>query len=389
MKERNEPQQLRRFVAAAGSIGVAKEIIAAAGEIFGEYMVGQPRVITDPIGADEADIFLCFASRVPELAGKIPVERILGINMTPTHHFCLQLNTIPAHETRWVFCNSHNSAQVIIDYCEQFGLNIDNFNFATYDDTPEADLLNILRQASCIVGVYPMVGPGGVLLSRYAQHLREDCRIILVKRILSPESIATIYRWVLNLTRELEKNIQAKNASLEKAMQKMKRIQKQLKHEIAHDSLTGCFNRRTFEEALSRIDAKKHSFVALIMMDMDGLKDINDTYGHSEGDIVLAKVGRLLRGCFRKKDIVARIGGDEFAAVLPGTKESTLREIVECVRRNFEEWAKEETRYRTNISLGFSYTIPGQKSAVELYKEADAAMYREKISRKSTAGSER
>ena len=389
MKERNEIQQLRQFVAAAGSVGVAQEIIAAAGEIFGEYMVGKPRVISEPIGARDADIFLCFASRIPELAQKIPVDRIIGINMVPTHHFCLQLNTIPAQETRWVFCNSHNSAQVIIDYCEQFGLNIDNFHFATYDDTPEEELLAILRQARCIVGVYPMVGPGGVLLSRYGKYLAADCRIIEVKRVLSPESIATIYRWVLNLTRELERNIQAKNASLEKAMRKMKRIQKQLEHESAHDSLTGCYNRKTFEEALDRIDGQKHGFVALIMMDMDGLKDINDAYGHSEGDAVLTKVGKLLRGCFRKKDIVARIGGDEFAAVLLDAKESTLHEIVDRVREKFNAWSKEETRYRTNMSLGFSYTIPGQKNAMELYKEADAAMYREKMRHKSATAVER
>jgi diguanylate cyclase (GGDEF)-like protein len=125
------------------------------------------------------------------------------------------------------------------------------------------------------------------------------------------------------------------------------------------------------------------------MMDMDGLKDINDSYGHSEGDAVLAKAGQLLRGCFRKKDIVARIGGDEFAAVLTDTKESTMQEIIERIRGKFHDWAKEETRYRTNMSLGFSYKTPGQKSAVELYKEADAAMYHEKLSHKSTSDTER
>jgi diguanylate cyclase (GGDEF)-like protein len=373
-----------RFVAAAGSLGVAEEIVTAAGGIFGEYMVGIPRVITDPLEADEADLFLCFASRIPELAKRIPEEKIRGINMVPTHHFCLTLNTIPENETRWVFCNSHNSAQVIIDYCEQFGLPVHNFAFATYEDTPDSELLNILRQATCIVGVTPMVGAGGVLATRYRQYLNDNCRIVIVKRVLSTESIAVIYRWILNLNCQLEKNIQAKNKSLESALRKMNKIQKQLEYESTHDSLTGCYNRRYFETALRRIDGNKPDFMALTIMDMDGLKPINDTFGHDEGDAVLARVGKLLRGCFRQNDIVARIGGDEFAAILPNTPEATLLRIIARVNDEVKVWANEEKRYSINISLGYSSTEPESKSATQLFKEADTTMYLEKTRRKAS-----
>lgn len=382
MKNESVVKVTHSFVAVAGSLAVAEEIVAAAGGIFGEYMVGGARVITDPLEADEADLFLCFASRIPELAKSVPEKKILGINMVPTHHFCLTLSTIPEKETRWVFCNSHNSAQVIIDYCKQFGLPMHNFAFATYEDTPETELLKILKQAGCIVGVTPMVGAGGVLATRYGQYLNENCHIVPVKRVLSTESIAVIYRWILNLNCQLEMSIQVKNKSLESALRKMKKVQKQLEYESTHDSLTGCYNRRYFESVLRLIDGNNPGFVALTIMDMDGLKPINDTFGHAEGDAVLDKVGKLLRGCFRKNDIIARIGGDEFAAILPDTTENTLLRIIARVHKEFEEWADAEKRYSINISLGYSSTKSDCKSAAQLFKEADTTMYLEKARRK-------
>lgn len=380
MKETKETGP-RRYVVATGSLGVSEEVVSAAGEVFGDYMVGSPRLITDSMKKNEADIFLCFVSRIPELAQKVPLAKILGINMVPTHHFCLTLNAIPADQTRWVFCNSHKSAQVIIDYCEQFGLPVDNFSFATYEDTPAEELLSILRQARCIVGVSPMVA---LLQARFGEHLREDCRVVTVRRVLSSDSIAVIYRWILNINCQLELSIQNKNRSLEKTLRKMAKIQKQLEYESTHDSLTGCYNRRYFEETLERADGSGKGFTALSIMDMDGLKQINDTFGHDEGDAVLRKVGNVLRSCFRKKDIIARIGGDEFAAILADASEQDVQRMLSCVKEKFREWEDVEKRYPVNLSLGCSSTEAVHKSALQLFKEADAAMYLEKAKQKST-----
>jgi two-component system chemotaxis sensor kinase CheA len=88
-----------------------------------------------------------------------------------------------------------------------------------------------------------------------------------------------------------------------------------LEYMSMHDSLTGLYNRSYFEEEMRRLENSRRNPVALILFDVDGLKLVNDTLGHDKGDQLLLQSARIIGECFRKEDVAARVGGDEFAAI--------------------------------------------------------------------------
>lgn len=95
-----------------------------------------------------------------------------------------------------------------------------------------------------------------------------------------------------------------------------------------HDILTGLYNRTYFEEELTRLECRRGGSVGLILFDLDGLKLVNDSFGHEHGDNLLMQTAELIQGCFRESDVVARIGGDEFAVVIQGTSAEGLESVV-------------------------------------------------------------
>ncbi len=161
--------------------------------------------------------------------------------------------------------------------------------------------------------------------------------------------------------------------------------EERLWHLANHDSLSGLFNRRRFMEELTReiaFSVRNGSEGAVLMLDLDHFKDINDSLGHMAGDSVLARVGVELRGRLRTTDTLARIGGDEFAVVLPGcTSEAAERvahQLLEAL--NAHAVVKVGGTDRTiSGSVGVTTFGAGQKcTADELLVEADLAMYRAK-----------
>lgn len=112
-----------------------------------------------------------------------------------------------------------------------------------------------------------------------------------------------------------------------------KRIEEQLVYLSLHDPLTGLYNRAYFEEEMRRLEGGRFARVGIIVCDVDGLKLVNDTLGHGAGDNLLRAAAQVLEECFREGDVVARIGGDKFAVLLPsGGKtavESSCRRIGE------------------------------------------------------------
>lgn len=111
-----------------------------------------------------------------------------------------------------------------------------------------------------------------------------------------------------------------------------KRAEEQLKYLGRHDSLTGLYNRACFEEELRRLEEGTHHPITLLICDVDGLKLINDTMGHDTGDTLLATAAQLIRQCFRGDDLMARIGGDEFAVLLCESPRTTAEEAYQRLR---------------------------------------------------------
>jgi diguanylate cyclase (GGDEF)-like protein len=161
-------------------------------------------------------------------------------------------------------------------------------------------------------------------------------------------------------------------------------LEERLEHQALHDSLTGLPNRRLFvdrlEQALRRIRRRKEIGLAVLFMDLDGFKVINDSLGHDTGDRLLAEVAERLRGCLRPEDTLTRFGGDEFTVLVEDVRASddaagVAERIVEELREPFTVDGRE---LYVAASIGVGLTSDGTKGSEELLREADTSMYRAK-----------
>lgn len=159
----------------------------------------------------------------------------------------------------------------------------------------------------------------------------------------------------------------------------------QLRSLSLHDPVTGLYNRTYFEQEMRRMEAGRNVSAGIILCDLDGLKLINDTLGHDQGDTLIVVAADILKNCFRGDDMVARIGGDEFAILLPNgdgeVVESACRRIKAAVARHNAA----NPDLPLSISIGFAARRGASKKMTELYKEADNNMYREKLQHSQNA----
>ncbi|MDN7143588.1 diguanylate cyclase [Pseudomonas sp. JQ170] len=157
-----------------------------------------------------------------------------------------------------------------------------------------------------------------------------------------------------------------------------------LAHQASHDSLTGLPNRAFFEGRLSRTvrNAIKHQeHLALLFLDSDNFKDINDNFGHAAGDEVLISVAARVRSQLRENDLVARLGGDEFAVLLaPLHSREDAQRIAEKIIISMRQpiGLSEGRSIVTSLSVGIAYFPDDGRSPSDLLNAADAAMYQAK-----------
>lgn len=147
------------------------------------------------------------------------------------------------------------------------------------------------------------------------------------------------------------------------------------------DSLTRVFNRRVFSELLERERRRAVPF-ALLYVDIDRFKAINDTFGHAAGDCVLEQFALRLRETLRSRDIIGRLGGDEFAVIMPDADASDARSAAERAKRRVETsgFDFEGTPIKVTVSIGIAGTDMRGKSFEQINREADAALYEAKRS---------
>jgi len=153
--------------------------------------------------------------------------------------------------------------------------------------------------------------------------------------------------------------------------------EKEIRYLSYHDYLTGLHNRRFYEEELGRLDIPVNLPITLIMADVNGLKLINDSFGHAMGDKLLKKSARLIKEAVPEGSIVARLGGDEFIVILPQTD---IFEAVGVINSLKAKTANEKIgAFEISISFGYEIKEMEDQDIQEIYKRAEDDMYRHKL----------
>lgn len=169
---------------------------------------------------------------------------------------------------------------------------------------------------------------------------------------------------------------------LSASITKYNKIQKSLSDLSNHDTLTGLYNRLFFETELKRMDNSRQFPISIIMSDVDNLKEINDNFGHRSGDQLLKNLANLLLSVFRNEDIICRIGGDEFVALLPETSAPETKMIIERLNKRIGQYNHDHPDLPIRISMGVSSASQGESLLGHL-KIADNLMYEEKTRKKA------
>jgi len=151
-----------------------------------------------------------------------------------------------------------------------------------------------------------------------------------------------------------------------------KEVEVSLRHDSTHDMLTGLYNRAFFDEELERLANGRMFPMSIVMADVNGLKTLNDTRGHEAGDNLIKLVSRIILSAFRAEDIVARIGGDEFAVLLPGTDKDVAEEAVRRIMKS-----PEIIDGLVSIAFGIA-TAENRDQIAEALKLSDERMYQNK-----------
>ncbi|MBF0127192.1 MAG: EAL domain-containing protein, partial [Magnetococcales bacterium] len=181
------------------------------------------------------------------------------------------------------------------------------------------------------------------------------------------------------------------NQLLQQEIQERKRLERQLREQAEFDTLTGLPNRKLFQDRLSQAllhGERNQSRMALLFVDLDRFKWVNDTLGHDAGDLLLIQAAQRMKNVVRKSDTVARLGGDEFTIILSDILHESMVELV--ARKILEQLAipfrLPGQEVAISGSVGIALFPDDGTSALELAKNADSAMYQAKASGRNTFG---
>jgi diguanylate cyclase (GGDEF)-like protein len=193
---------------------------------------------------------------------------------------------------------------------------------------------------------------------------------ILSEQSGSPDELLT--RWLVTMT-----TLVVAGVVISRLRSSLYRSMDDLADQARHDGLTGLLNRGAFEDRVGAERARsmrEGGPVSVLALDVDGFKGLNDSLGHTEGDQILRQVAHALRDRTRGMDAVARVGGDEFAVLLPGASETEAQDVAEDLRTAIARETERDDA-RVTISLGVTTGWPPVPDFEELWRAADSAMY--------------
>jgi len=193
-----------------------------------------------------------------------------------------------------------------------------------------------------------------------------------------------------DLLNVVDKALKRQGTSLRRAqlLERLRRKSEKFRRLCFTDKLTGLYNRTYLEEILAREEMRVQRYkrpVAIVMVDINDLKQINDRFGHLMGDRVIKEAATLLRTHCRASDIAARYGGDEFVIFLPETSKEGAMVLVNSLRRAVRNWNLSNTIHKglpLNLAFGCA-SVENGGTLTDALKEADARMYRDKMGQKA------
>ncbi|MCM2678866.1 sensor domain-containing phosphodiesterase [Echinimonas agarilytica] len=232
----------------------------------------------------------------------------------------------------------------------------------------------------------PLIGDegiiGAIVLQSYSKDFHYKKRDLELVTFVSRHLTSTLMR---KQAREgLEEQVRARTHELEQEISERRRIERKLKHDASHDSLTGLPNRTIFlerlGEAFTRARRYRQSDFAVLFLDLDRFKLVNDSLGHMSGDELLKKTSSRIRRCLRGRDLIARLGGDEFAILLePMRSEEDAVRLAQRISASFDQpFFVEGERIFTGTSIGIALGSERYQEPEEMLRDADSAMYRAK-----------
>ncbi len=167
----------------------------------------------------------------------------------------------------------------------------------------------------------------------------------------------------------------------------MKDAEETIRRQAYTDSMTGFYNRTFFEEEMSRMNKTKESLkpMSIIVIDIDGLKITNDTFGHEAGDELLKKAADIIRSAISSQGMISRVGGDEFCILLPKTDREAAQEKAEAIVKITDMMNSSNTLIPISMSVGLATSDDdADEDLYSIYRRADDDMYRYKISQSSS-----
>jgi len=162
-------------------------------------------------------------------------------------------------------------------------------------------------------------------------------------------------------------------------------MEKKLRDLVDKDTLTHIYNRRFFEAELAQINNRDIKNLTILLLDIDGLKFVNDTLGHLMGDQVIVSASQVISQCFQSLGIVSRIGGDEFGVIVKNQRPETIETALEKMNTHLKCLNElPDATFKISLSYGYSYHASGLVNTDFLFQEADNNMYQNKLLKESS-----
>jgi diguanylate cyclase (GGDEF)-like protein len=256
----------------------------------------------------------------------------------------------------------------------------------------EHSIFFIFLAAVCVSALYGGLGPGltATVLSTIAAglyFLPQDIAPLsgteMTLRLTIFLSTGVIVSWLARGQRRTDGRLRQRMEELERWVAQHKVLEEHLEHKASHDDLTDLCTRAAFYEHLSRAlaRARRHgTMVALLFIDLDDFKLVNDTFGHQQGDRVLCEVAQRLKGCLRDSEMAARIGGDEFVVVLEDVADAgtAAARVAERFQERLRVPFHIDSQQRMDSSASIGIALGAQVQPKELVSAADLAVYEAK-----------